>query len=357
MAPPGGKRMKGVQIFRPFIYGTTARPFNDTDNPKPPGVPADHTHSWQVFVKGIEDTDIFYWLRRVQFKLHESIPNHLRTLDADAIIRESNAAAAAANNNSSNSKKPATAAQQQQQHPRAFVVNETGWGEFEITIKLYYDSRSGEKPQTLYHHLRLHPYGRTEAEKEAMRSGGEVVAWTYEEQLFNEPFEDFYHVLTTGAHDKGTKPPPTPTTGGGKGKGGGKGGSSSKPTPQQQQASADGSGGGGDVKERSAMIPQSNKPGQPFSRDTEALEIKRLREAGDKVHDMVRQMNKAIKDKEAELAQLKAENAVPANPTAAAKNNSANAGAGAGASSSGSGSGKAAATAPTPAPKTTTTAV
>lgn len=328
--------MKGVQIYRPFIYGTTARPFNDTDNPKPPGVPADHTHSWQVFVKGIEDTDIFYWLRRVQFKLHESIPNHLRTLDADTIIREINAS----NNTSSssgNKKQQAAAAQQQNQNQsqsqqnqqnqqRAFVVNETGWGEFEITIKLYYDSRSGEKPQTLYHHLRLHPYGRTEAEKEAMRSGGEVIAWTYEEQLFNEPFEDFYHVLTTGAHDKGTKPPPLPTaSGGGKGKGqgGGKGGGN-KATQQQQvssssAAAADGSGGviGGDVKERSAMIPQSNKPGQPFSRDTEALEIKRLREAGEKVHQMVLEMNKSIKDKEAELTRLKAENAAPLPPAGA----------------------------------------
>ncbi|KAK7749063.1 NuA4 histone H4 acetyltransferase complex and the SWR1 complex subunit [Diatrype stigma] len=339
MAPPGGKRMKGVQIYRPFIYGTTARPFNDTDNPKPPGVPADHTHSWQVFVKGIEDTDIFYWLRRVQFKLHESIPNHLRTLDADTIIREidkSNnnnattgnkkqqaaAAAAAAQNPNSNQN-------QNQQQQRAFVVNETGWGEFEITIKLYYDSRSGEKPQTLYHHLRLHPYGRTEDEKEAMRSGGEIVAWNYEEQLFNEPFEDFYHVLTTGAHDKGTKPPPLPaSSGGGKGKGqggGGKGGGN-KAAQQQQQASsssaaADGSGSGGgvggDVKERSAMIPQSNKPGQPFSRDTEALEIKRLREAGEKVHQMVLEMNKSIKDKEAELTRLKAENAAPLPPAGA----------------------------------------
>ncbi|RYP38054.1 hypothetical protein DL768_010820 [Monosporascus sp. mg162] len=296
MPPPGGKRMKGVQIFRPFIYGTTARPFNDTDNPKPPGVPADHTHSWQVFVKGIEDTDIFYWLRRVQFKLHESIPNHLRTIDAESIMKENNG-----------KKSPS-------QQQRAFVVNETGWGEFEITIKLYYDSRSGEKPQTLYHHLRLHPYGRTEAEKEAMRNGGEVIAWTYEEQLFNEPFEEFYHVLTTGAHDKGSKPPPPAAAT--SSKGGGSSGKGGKSTPQHQQpqqsASSEELVASGEVKERSAMIPQSNKPGQPFSRDTEALEIRRLREAGEKVHEMIREMNKSVKAKEAELAQLKAENAAAA---------------------------------------------
>ncbi|KAK7908282.1 hypothetical protein PG985_015585 [Apiospora marii] len=272
MAPVNaGKRMKGVQIFRPFVYGTTAKPFNDTDNPRPAGVPLDHTHSWQVFVKGVEDTDIFYWVRRVQFKLHESIPNPMRSVDAEQIQKE-------------NAGKPP--AKQQ----RAFVVNETGWGEFEITIKLYYSSQSGEKPQTLYHHLRLHPYGRTDEEKETMRTqgGGEIKAWTYEEQLFNEPFEEFYKVLTSGARDKGTG------STGGKGKGKGK----SVAPPQE-----------GDVKERSAMIPLANRPGQPFSRETEQLEIKRLKEAEEKVVEMVRAMNKAIKAKEEELAALKAANA------------------------------------------------
>ncbi|KAI8634559.1 hypothetical protein F5Y19DRAFT_116287 [Xylariaceae sp. FL1651] len=278
MAPPAGKRVKGVQIYRPFIYGTTARPFNDTDNPRPPGVPPDHTHSWQVFVKGVEDTDIFYWLRRVQFKLHESIPNHLRTIDAETIIRENESAS-----HGKTGKKP----------QRAFVVDETGWGEFEITIKLYYDSKSGEKPQTLYHHLRLHPYGRNEAEKEAMRSGGEVIAWTYEEQVFNEPFEDFYKILTTGARDKGTPAPGA----GGKGKGKGKNAS----TPAATTAE-------GDVKERSAMIPLTTRPGQPFSRETESAELKRLRDAEDKVNQMVLEMNKAVKAKEEELAALRASN-------------------------------------------------
>ncbi|KAI1467196.1 yeats family-domain-containing protein [Daldinia caldariorum] len=283
MAPPAGKRVKGVQIYRPFIYGTTARPFNDTDNPRPAGVPADHTHSWQVFVKGVDDTDIFYWLRRVQFKLHESIPNHLRTIDAETIAKE-------------NEGKPAS------QRQKAFVVNETGWGEFEITIRLYYDSRSGEKPQTLYHHLRLHPYGRTEAEKEAMRNGGEVVAWVYEEQLFNEPFEDFYKVLTTGARDKNAPA-------------GGKGGSGKGKGKSAQQQSGDGNGSGSsssEVKERSAMIPLSNRPGQPFSRETEQLEIKRLKEAEEKVQQMILEMTKSVKAKEAELAALKKESAAAA---------------------------------------------
>lgn len=279
MAPANaGKRVKGVQIHRPFIYGTTARPFNETDNPRPPHVPSDHTHSWQVFVKGVEDVDVFYWLRRVQFKLHESIPNHLRTCDAEQIQRD-------------NEGKPPSKRQ------KGFVVNETGWGEFEITIKLYYDSKSGEKPQTLYHHLRLHPYGRTEEEREAMRNNGtgEVLAWTYEEQLFNEPFEEFYKTLTSGARDKGTPAPGA----GGKGKGKGK---------NPPAAAADGKEEPGDVKERSAMIPLTNRPGQPFSRETEQLELKRLKEADERVQQMILELGKQTKAKEAELAALKVSN-------------------------------------------------
>src|SRR5277367_1663590 len=80
MAPPNSqKRVKGVQIYRPFVFGTVARPFDPVTNPKPEGTPVDHTHSWTVFVKGVDDTDITYWLKKVQFKLHESIPNPLRS--------------------------------------------------------------------------------------------------------------------------------------------------------------------------------------------------------------------------------------------------------------------------------------
>lgn len=85
MAPPNqlGKRVKLTQVRRPFIVGSTAVPFNETTNPKPAGVPDTHTHSWRVFVKGVDDTDITYWVRRVQFKLHESIPNYVRSTFTD----------------------------------------------------------------------------------------------------------------------------------------------------------------------------------------------------------------------------------------------------------------------------------
>ena len=81
MAPPKelGKRAKLTQVRRPFVVGSTALPFNDSDNPRPAAAPDNHTHSWSVFVKGVDDTDVTYWLKRVQFKLHDSIPNYVRS--------------------------------------------------------------------------------------------------------------------------------------------------------------------------------------------------------------------------------------------------------------------------------------
>ncbi|KAL2752457.1 hypothetical protein ACRALDRAFT_1072390 [Sodiomyces alcalophilus JCM 7366] len=262
MAPSNlGKRTKGTQITRPFIYGSNARPFSPT-NPKPDGIPDDHTHSWEVFVKGIDDTDITYWCRRVQFKLHESIPNHVRMVES--------------------------------QPGKPFLIKETGWGEFEIAIKLYYATESGEKPQTVYHHLRLHPYGRTEEEKEEMRSGaGEVRSWVYEEQVFNEPFESFYNVLTSGAHPKGH-----PAGKGGKGK--------NKPIPPLPSRPIQ------EVWERTAMLPAQSRPDLQFSHELQDLEIRKLKHAQEQAQKMSKKMLDELKEKEALLAKLKAENAAAA---------------------------------------------
>lgn len=281
MAPSSaaGKRVKGKQVFRPFVYGTTARPFDPAKNPKPPGVPDDHTHSWTVFVQGVDGADVTYWLKRVQFKLHESIPSHVRMVDA--------------------------------QPGRPFAVHETGWGEFEIAIKLYYVPESGEKAQTLYHHLRLHPYG-TDAERAAMIANGEVPAWVYEEQLFNEPYEHFYDILTSGAVPSSDPNYPGhgfhPTTntrgkGAGKGKGALGGGAAAGGGGKDVQAKR--SEGG--VLERSAMIPMHTRPGHPFSAEAEALELKKLEEAHRKVEKMKAEMIEENTQLQKKLLRLKNE--------------------------------------------------
>ncbi len=164
-----------------------------------------------------------------------------------------------------------------------FEVYETGWGEFEITIKLYYVPESLEKPQTLYHHLRLHPYGETEEEKEQMRKRGQVPAIVYEEQLFNEPYENFFDIMTSPAE---------------RGKGGGK---STKVMKGGMVSS---------VGERTALIPLTNKPGSEFSTETENMEIRKIEEAIIKVKTLTDDQKSANDESEVTLAKIRAELAV-----------------------------------------------
>ena len=187
---------------------------------------------------------------------------------------------------------------------KPFIVEETGWGEFEITLKLYYISESGEKPQTLYHHLRLHPYGRNDEEREAMRATGQVPAWTYEEQLFNEPYEAFYDILTSGA----IALPKGVAGSGATGSPAAAGGASSSSSSAANAALAPiGKRSEGGVLARSAMVPLTSRQKSPFSRETEQLEIEKLKTAQNSVRGMTEQLLAELRVKEEQLAALRKE--------------------------------------------------
>lgn len=113
-----------------------------------------------------------------------------------------------------------------------------------------------------------------------MKLQPEIRSWVYEEQLFNEPYEAFYDLLTT---------PMERVKGGGKG-------------TKVMRGGMVGSTG-----DRTATIPLQTRPDQPFSRESEKLEIKRLEEAGVKVRQMREELKKELTENEAELARLKAE--------------------------------------------------
>lgn len=114
-----------------------------------------------------------------------------------------------------------------------------------------------------------------------MRLAPEVISWVYEEQLFNEPYEQFYELLTS----------PVDRTKGASGKG--------KGTKLMKGGMV------GSTGERTALLPLASRPGQPFSRETEKAEIKRLREAQGKVDEMVKIAQRELKDAEKELASLR----------------------------------------------------
>jgi len=64
------------------------------------------------------------------------------------------------------------------EHP-PFEVTETGWGEFEIQIKVHFVPEASEKPMTLFHFLHLHPYGPNKEEER--EKGLTVQSMQYEE--------------------------------------------------------------------------------------------------------------------------------------------------------------------------------
>ena len=97
-----------------------------------------------------------------------------------------------------------------------FEVTETGWGEFDIVIKVFFAPESNEKPLTFNHHLKLHPWPVDPILYAQPTATGEpsiptipgqppaslpppvlspVHSWQYEELCFNEPTEAFYAVL------------------------------------------------------------------------------------------------------------------------------------------------------------------
>ena len=106
--------------------------------------------------------DITTWLKKVQFKLHHTYENASRTIEA----------------------------------PGPFEVQETGYGEFGVEIRLYFAQESGEKAVYREHYLVLAPYG-SEEQKQRQEQQNFVVAERMETVEFNEPTIEFFKVLTS----------------------------------------------------------------------------------------------------------------------------------------------------------------
>ncbi|XP_041480139.1 YEATS domain-containing protein 4-like [Lytechinus variegatus] len=111
--PDSGGRIKGITIIKPIVYGNISRYFGKKREED------GHTHQWTIYVKPYRNEDLSTYVKKIQFKLHESYANPLRVV----------------------SKPP-------------YEVTETGWGEFEITIKIFFVDPN-ERPVTVYHFLKL----------------------------------------------------------------------------------------------------------------------------------------------------------------------------------------------------------
>lgn len=143
-------------------------------------------------------------------------------------------------------------------------------------MKLFFVTEAGEKPQSVYHSLKLHPYG---PDAERQRENKEpVISQTYDEVIFNEPVEPFYEILTSGAVQ--------PIRGKGSSKG------------SKQAAFKKGS-------ERTAEIPYAVTPDNPFSLETEAKELDRLGEANKNVELLLKEERAKLAEREKMLESLR----------------------------------------------------
>lgn len=70
----GMERCKSKRVIKAIVYGNIASPLpkkREEDS---------HTHQWTVFVKPYHNEDPSKFIRKVQFKLHESYANSVRSL-------------------------------------------------------------------------------------------------------------------------------------------------------------------------------------------------------------------------------------------------------------------------------------
>ncbi|KAI8893267.1 yeats family-domain-containing protein, partial [Globomyces pollinis-pini] len=111
-----------------------------------------HTHKWSVYVKGANGEDISNVVEKVVIRLHESFAKPERTFTEPP-----------------------------------YSVQETGWGEFEIGIKLYFKHQ--QHPISMIHMLQLYPKDGTTAT--------EVISEHYDEIVFANPNPSLYDILVS----------------------------------------------------------------------------------------------------------------------------------------------------------------
>ena len=151
------KRMNNVTVSKPIIVGSYSfQKVSETGASSS----AAQAFRWTILVRSgdTEDEDISEYIRRVEFNLHSTFAQPRRVVETPP-----------------------------------FQVEEQGWGEFEIVIRVFFQD-TNERPLEMKHWLKLRP------EEDEMIPGMDytrtpVVSETYEEILFHAPHEWFYEKL------------------------------------------------------------------------------------------------------------------------------------------------------------------
>lgn len=254
------RRVKTKRITRPIIIGSESWPL---ETPPPPNIPPDHTKGWRVYVKAPEgQPDLTRWLKKVSFKIFHTYENPTRVFEAPP-----------------------------------FCVEETGWGGFNVDIRLFFAAEVGAKPEYRTHFLQLEPYG-DERLQEAQRREGVVRSEFLELVEFNEPQEALWESLTDAAQARTQD-----ATGGGAGPGGVKMG--------RGKAGGKGRGKGSGTADEGASVelPEKGSEGNMFSRSMELDILQLLETAEAKVQRLLKEEMELVEAKTKEREALRAENA------------------------------------------------
>jgi YEATS domain-containing protein 4 len=153
--------LRGVTIVKPIVIGNTAKYFGKKREED------GHTHQWTVYLKPYLNEDYSIFIKKVHFKLHDSYANPNRIV----------------------TKPP-------------YEVSETGWGEFEVVIKIHFNDPL-ERPVTVYHILKLFQPGTDPTTPAVVKKN--LVSEFYDEIVFQEPtlltksLIDSIKPMTTGA--------------------------------------------------------------------------------------------------------------------------------------------------------------
>uniref|UniRef100_A0A5S6Q0U8 YEATS domain-containing protein 4 n=1 Tax=Trichuris muris TaxID=70415 RepID=A0A5S6Q0U8_TRIMR len=141
-------RIQDLKVVKPIVYGSRSHAL-------PQGtMVSDHTHAWKLYVKPYYDEDISLYVRKVTFKLHDSYAQPTRVITNPP-----------------------------------YEINETGWGEFEAVIRLFF-ADSAERSVNIYHVIRLF-----NNEPDVIAGRKPLIAECYDELIFWQPSVSMYDAL------------------------------------------------------------------------------------------------------------------------------------------------------------------
>ena len=72
----GGVRQKGLHLVKPIVYGNISKYFGKKREED------GHTHQWTVYVKPFRNEDMSTYVKKVNFKLHDSYANANRSINS-----------------------------------------------------------------------------------------------------------------------------------------------------------------------------------------------------------------------------------------------------------------------------------